>query len=339
MARPAHSAAEDMMNAFAIANTDIVDAAIRLKGQLVTTRLIESEALNAKYGARILFKPECLQRTGSFKFRGAYNRISQMTADERTRGIVAFSSGNHAQGVASSAQLFGIKAVIIMPSDAPQLKIANTRSYGADVVLYDRYKQSREEIAAEYINGRGMILVPPYDDPAIMAGQGTIGIELIDEAEERGIVFDDLFVPSGGGGLISGISVAVKARSPHTRIWGVEPDHFDDLRRSLVAGRQIANEPGYRSICDAILTQQPGDLTFPINKQNLAGGVAVSDKAVAAAMRDAATYLKVIVEPGGCVGLAGVAARADELQGKTVAVVLSGGNVDLDIYGGLIAAA
>ncbi|MBA8877570.1 threonine ammonia-lyase [Phyllobacterium myrsinacearum] len=328
-----------MMTPFAIANIDIVDAASRLKGQLVPTRLIESEALNARYGARLLFKPECLQRTGSFKFRGAYNRISQMTADERKRGIIAFSSGNHAQGVASSAQLFGIKAVIIMPSDAPQLKIANTKSYGAEVVLYDRYRESREEIAAEYINERRMILVPPYDDPAIMAGQGTIGLELMDEAEERGIVFDDVFVPSGGGGLISGISVAIKARSPQTRIWGVEPDHFDDLRRSLIAGKQVANEPGHRSICDAILTQQPGDLTFPINRQNLAGGIAVSDHAVAAAMRDAATYLKVVVEPGGCVGLAGAAARADDLKGKTVAVVLSGGNVDLDIYGGLIGSA
>lgn len=262
-----------------------------------------------------------------------------MTADERKRGIVAFSSGNHAQGVASSAQLFGIKAVIIMPFDAPQLKIANTKSYGAEVVLYDRYKESREAIASVYINDRGMILVPPYDDPAIIAGQGTIGLELVDEAEERGIEFDDVYVPSGGGGLISGISVAVKARSPKTRIWGAEPENFDDLRRSLIAGTQIANEPGHHSICDAILTPQPGDLTFPINRQNLAGGIAVSDKAVAAAMRDAATFLKVVVEPGGCVALAAIANRQTDLAGKTVAVVLSGGNVDLAIYSGLIAAA
>jgi threonine dehydratase len=324
---------------FAVGIADVEAAATRLEGQLVRTRLIESEALNARYGARILFKPECQQRTGSFKFRGAYNRISQFTPEERERGIVAFSSGNHAQGVASSARLFGINAVIIMPSDAPQTKIANTRSYGAEVVLYDRYNESREAVATPFIEERGMILVPPYDDPSIMAGQGTIGLELTAEANERGLTFDEIFVPSGGGGLISGISVAVKALSPRTRIWGVEPENFDDLRRSLIAGEVVANEPGHRSICDAILTPQPGVLTFPINKHNLAGGIAVSDSAVRAAMRDAANYLKLIVEPGGCVALAALAAGEVDLKGKTVAVVLSGGNVDLDIYGGLIAAA
>jgi threonine dehydratase len=324
---------------FAVGITDVEAAATRLEGQLVRTRLMESEALNARYSARILFKPECLQRTGSFKFRGAYNRVSQFTPEERERGIVAFSSGNHAQGVASSARLFGINAVIIMPSDAPQTKIANTRSYGAEVVLYDRYSESREAVAVPFIEERGMILVPPYDDPSIMAGQGTIGLELIAEARERGLTLDEVFVPSGGGGLISGISVAVKAGSPQTRIWGVEPENFDDLRRSLIAGEVVANETGHRSICDAILTPQPGVLTFPINKHNLAGGIAVSDSAVRAAMRDAANYLKLIVEPGGCVALAALASGEVELKGKTVAVVLSGGNVDLDIYGGLIAAA
>ncbi|UXN65598.1 threonine/serine dehydratase [Phyllobacterium sp. A18/5-2] len=324
---------------FAVGIADVEAAATRLEGQLVRTRLIESEALNARYDARILFKPECLQRTGSFKFRGAYNRISQFTPKERERGIVAFSSGNHAQGVASSARLFGIKAVIIMPSDAPQTKIANTRSYGAEVVFFDRYSESREAVAVPYIEERGMVLVPPYDDPSIMAGQGTIGLELIAEAGERGLTLDELFVPSGGGGLISGISVAVKAGSPQTRIWGVEPENFDDLRRSLIAGERVTNETGHRSICDAILTPQPGVLTFPINKHNLAGGIAVSDSAVRAAMRDAANHLKLIVEPGGCVALAALAAGEVDIRGKTVAVVLSGGNVDLDIYGGLIAAA
>ncbi|TXR46410.1 threonine/serine dehydratase [Phyllobacterium endophyticum] len=323
----------------AIGIADVEAAAVRLKGQIVSTRLVESEALNARYKARILFKPECLQRTGSFKFRGAYNRISQFTEDERRRGIIAYSSGNHAQGVASSARLFGIHATIIMPHDAPQTKVANTRSYGADVVFYDRYNQTRDAVARPYIEERGMVLVPPYDDPSIMAGQGTIGLEIVAETRERGLHLDELFVPSGGGGLISGVSVAVKAGSPQTRIWGVEPENFDDLRRSLIAGEQVANEPGHRSICDAILTPQPGDLTFPINKRNLAGAVAVSDKAVKVAMRDAANYLKLIVEPGGCVGLAALAGSDVNIEGKTVAVVLSGGNVDLDLYGGLVASA
>jgi len=324
---------------FAVGVADVEAAAGRLRGQLASTRLVESEALNARYKARILFKPECLQRTGSFKFRGAYNRISQFTDEERKRGIIAYSSGNHAQGVASSARLFGIDAVIIMPSDAPQTKIANTRAYGANVVLYDRYKESREAVAVPFIEERGMILVPPYDDPSIMAGQGTIGLELVAEAKERGIEIDELFVPSGGGGLISGISVAVKAGSPNTRIWGVEPENFDDLRRSLIAGERVANETGHRSICDAILTPQPGELTFPINKHNLAGGIAVSDSAVRAAMRAAANNLKLIVEPGGCVAFAALESGEVDIEGKTVVVVLSGGNVDLDTFGELIAAA
>jgi len=323
----------------AIGIGDVEAAAARLKGQIVSTRLLESEALNARYKARILFKPECLQRTGSFKFRGAYNRISQFTQDEHKRGIIAYSSGNHAQGVASSARLFGIHATIIMPLDAPQTKVANTRSYGAEVVFYDRYNQTRDAVAAPYIEERGMILVPPYDDPSIMAGQGTIGLELVADAEERGLTVDELFVPSGGGGLISGISVAVKAGSPQTRIWGVEPENFDDLRRSLIAGEPVANEPGHRSICDAILTPQPGNLTFPVNKRNLAGAIAVTDDAVKAAMRDAANHLKLVVEPGGCVGLAALASGKVDIEGKTVAVVLSGGNVDLDLYGEFIAAA
>lgn len=317
---------------------DIEAAARRLSGQLVPTRLMESESLNDRYRARIFFKPECLQRTGSFKFRGAYNRISQFTPEEKRRGIVAFSSGNHAQGVASSARIFGIKAVIIMPSDAPQIKVDNTRSYGAEVVFFDRYTESRDVIAAPFIEERGMVLVPPYDDPSIIAGQGTIGLEIADEAKERGITLDDVFVPSGGGGLISGVSIAIKARSPQTRIWGVEPDNFDDLRRSLVAGEIRSNEAGHRSICDAILTAQPGDLTFPINRQNLAGGIAVPDTAVRKAMREAANYLKLVVEPGGSVGLAALNSGEVDIEGKTVVVVLSGGNVDLDSYSRLITA-
>lgn len=323
---------------FAIGIADVEAAAKRLSGQLVPTRLMESDIINDRYKARVLFKPECLQRTGSFKFRGAYNRISQFTAQERERGIVAFSSGNHAQGVASAARIFGIRAVIIMPRDAPQIKVGNTRAYGAEVVFFDRYSESREVVASPYVQERGMVLVPPFDDPSIIAGQGTLGLELADEAKERGLALDEVFVPSGGGGLISGVSLAVKARSPQTRIWGVEPENFDDLRRSLLAGEILSNEAGHRSICDAILTPQPGNLTFPINLHNLAGGIAVSDRAVRQAMREAANDLKLIVEPGGCVGLAALASGEVDVMGKTVAIVLSGGNVDLDAYSKLIAA-
>ncbi|MCX8278633.1 threonine/serine dehydratase [Phyllobacterium sp. 0TCS1.6C] len=316
---------------------DIEAAAERLHGQIRRTSFIESPVLNQQFGGRILFKPECLQRTGSFKFRGAYNRISQFTAEERQRGIVAFSSGNHAQGVASSAALFGIKAVIVMPKDAPEAKIASTRAYGAEVVFFDRYTEKRETVAAPFVE-RGMVLVPPFDDPHIIAGQGTIGLEIVREAAAEGLVIDDLFAPAGGGGLISGVSVAVKAHSPATRIWGAEPEHFDDLRRSLIAGRIVANDAGHRSICDAILTPQPGNLTFPINARNLSGAIAVSDDAVREAMRLAARHLKLVVEPGGSVGLAALASGEVDIKGRTAVVVLSGGNVDLAEYGALLAA-
>lgn len=326
------------MNAFAIANTDIVDAAIRLKGQLVATRLIESEALNNKYGARILFKPECLQRTGSFKFRGAYNRISQMTADERKRGIVAFSSGNHAQGVAAAAAIFGLKSVIAMPSDAPETKVANVRRMGAEVVRFDRFRDDRMAVVRPWME-RGMALVPPFDDPAIIAGQGTIGLELMRQAAALGVTLDAVVMPCGGGGLSSGISLAVKDASPGTDVWVAEPEHFDDTRLSLAAGRRVAIEPGHNSICDAILTAEPGIVTFEINRRNLAGSVAVSDAATAAAMRDAMAHLKLVVEPGGCVGLAALSSGEIELAGKCVAVVLSGGNVDFGTYAKILAAA
>ncbi|MGH6761813.1 MAG: threonine ammonia-lyase [Phyllobacterium sp.] len=315
---------------------DVHQAAARLSGKIVETPLIESQLLNEKLGARLLFKPECLQRTGSFKFRGAYNKISSLTPEERKRGVVAFSSGNHAQGVAASAQVFGIPAIIIMPSDAPQIKIENTKAYGAEVVLYDRFGEDRATIAQEYIDERGMVPVPPYDDPKIIAGQGTIGLELVDQATALGAKLDIVITPAGGGGLISGISLAAKTLSPDTAIWGAEPEHFDDLRRSLDAGEPLSNEPGYNSICDAILTPKPGELTFPINRRNLAGAIAVPDRTTAQAMRDAATCLKLVVEPGGCVAFGAVHTGELDIKDKTIAIVLSGGNVDIASYAKLI---
>ena len=315
---------------------DICAAAARLSGLAVETPLIESQALNERFGARLLFKPEVLQRTGSFKFRGAYNKISTLSQEDRRHGVVAFSSGNHAQGVAASAAMFGIEAVIVMPSDAPAMKIANVRRMGAEVVLYDRFSEDRAAIAKAYVD-KGMALVPPYDDPAIIAGQGTIGLELVAQAEKLGAHLDAVVIPCGGGGLSSGISVAVKDGSPTTAIWAAEPEHFDDTRRSLAGGVRVANEPGHTSICDALLTPEPGEITFEINRHNLAGSVAVSQTAVAAAMRDAMAYLKLVVEPGGCVALAALSSGEIDIKGKTVAVVLSGGNVDYGLYADIIA--
>jgi threonine dehydratase len=310
---------------------DVLAARDRLRGLAVETPLIESPALNERLGARVLFKPEVLQRTGSFKFRGAYNKISTLSEGERSRGVVAFSSGNHAQGVAASAALFGIPAVIVMPSDAPAIKIGNVRKAGAEVVPYDRYSQDRAALAKPYVE-QGMALVPPFDDPKIIAGQGTAGLELVEDATALGISLDSVIVPCSGGGLVGGVSVAVKELSPATEVWAAEPEYFDDLRRSLEAGQRVSNEPGHRSICDALLSPEPGELTFEINRRNLAGAVAVSDQAAAEAMRDAATYLKLVVEPGGAVALAALLTGAIDIAGKTIAVVLSGGNVDLATY-------
>lgn len=317
---------------------DIRNAAERLRGLIVDTPIVESVALNERFGARILFKPEILQRSGSFKFRGAYNKISALSENERKRGVVAFSSGNHAQGVAHSAAMFGIDALIAMPTDAPEIKVANVLKAGAKVIRFDRFKDKREEVVAPYVQ-EGRILVPPYDDPAIIAGQGTIGLELTAQAAKLGAKLDMVLAPCGGGGLIGGISVAVKDGSPDTAVWAVEPEHFDDTRRSLAAGSRVANAPGHNSICDAILVSEPGAITFEINRKTLSGGLVVSDAAVKAAMRDAATYLKLVVEPGGVVGLAAIASGQIDVKGKTVAVVLSGGNVDLSTFAEIIAAA
>ncbi|RWB69110.1 threonine/serine dehydratase [Mesorhizobium sp.] len=316
--------------------SDIRAAAARLSGLIVETPLIESE-INNRYGGRILFKPETLQRTGSFKFRGAYNKLSSLSEEERGRGVVAFSSGNHAQGVAASAAMFGVKAVIAMPADAPAIKIANVRKMGAEVVPFDRYREDRATVVRPYVE-RGMVLVPPYDDPAIIAGQGTIGLELVAQASALGAKLDAVVIPCGGGGLSSGISIAVKDVLPGTSVWAAEPEHFDDTTRSLAKGERVSNEPAHVSICDALLVAEPGALTFEINRSYLAGGIAVSEDAVRQAMRDAMTHLKLVVEPGGSVGLAALSSGKIDLAGKCVAVVLSGGNVDLSVYAEIMAA-
>jgi threonine dehydratase len=311
---------------------DVRAAAGRLAGIVRQTPLVGDTPLNEHSGGRILLKLEPLQHTGSFKVRGAYNRLVQLSVPERAAGVVAFSSGNHAQGVAWAAKRLGIAAAIVMPADAPRTKIENTRFLGAEVVLYDRGRESREEIASRLAVERGATLVPSFDDPHIIAGQGTVGLELMNQAAAIGAVPDDVLVCCSGGGLVSGCALAIKDLSPGTRVLTVEPMAFDDARRSLEAGARVRNPPGGHSICDALQAPTPGLLTFALMRRLLAGGLAVSDEEVRQAMTWAFRHLKLVVEPGGAVALAAVLSGRVELRGRTVAVILSGGNVDADVY-------
>ena len=318
---------------------DIEAAAKRLAGQAVLTPLLRSPALDAELGARVLIKPETLQRTGSFKFRGAYNKIRRlMDGPAPPRAVAAFSSGNHAQGVAAAAQLLGVKATIVMPADAPAIKIANTKGYGAEVVLYDRYREDREAVAARVAAERGAVLVKPYDDPDIIAGQGTVGKEIAEQAKAVGLEPEIALAPCSGGGLVSGTALGLMHHFPKIRIFACEPEGFDDTARSLARHERLSNAPGGTSICDALMSPTPGAITFPINDRLLAGAIAVSDAEVAAAMAYAFRVLKLVVEPGGAVGLAALLTRKIAVGGKTVALVLSGGNVDPDLFSKLIAA-
>jgi threonine dehydratase len=311
---------------------DVLAAARRLEGLAVRTPLLESPALNDRLGGRVLLKAETLQRTGSFKFRGAYNRISQIPEDRRAGGVVAYSSGNHAQGVAAAAALLGLPAVIVMPTDAPAIKVENTRGYGAEVVLYDRVKENREAIGAEIAAQRGATLVKPYDDPGVIAGQGTCGLEICEDASARDLDLDALLVCCGGGGLTAGCALSVEARSPKTEVYVVEPSDYDDTRRSLAAGHPVPHGPAAGSICDALLSPQPGDITFAVNGPRVAGGLTVTDAEVKAAMRFAFRTLKLVVEPGGAVCLAAVLAGKLDVAGRVVAMTLSGGNVDSELF-------
>jgi threonine dehydratase len=311
---------------------DVAAAAARLRAVAVRTPLLESEALNERAGGRALLKAECLQRTGSFKFRGAYNTISRVEAD----AVVAYSSGNHAQGVAAAARMLGKAATIVMPADAPAIKVENTRAYGAAVRLYDRARESREAIGAEIAAQTGAALIRPYDDPRIIAGQGTVGLEIAEQARERGAMLDLALAPCGGGGLIAGCALALTKALPGIAIYAVEPAGLDDTRRSLEAGARRANAPEATSICDALLVPTPGELTFRVNRQLLAGGLAVSDDEVRAAIVFAFRHLKLVVEPGGAVALAAVLSGKLALEQRTAAVVLSGGNVDPGLFAAAI---
>jgi threonine dehydratase len=318
---------------------EIRAAAATLAPVAVETPLLRAPAIDRLTGGRVLIKAEMLQRTGSFKFRGAYNKISRIPAELRRQGVVAFSSGNHAQGVAAAAQLLETPATIVMPADAPAIKIENTRGYGAPVVLYDRDTGDREAIAAEIVGRTGATLVRPYDDPDIIAGQGTIGVELVRQAEALDCRLDLVLTPCSGGGLMAGCATAVKALSPQTRLMTVEPEDFDDMARSLASGHRESNKAGRRSICDALMSPSPGILTFRINQRLTERGLAVSDAEVQRAMAFAFRELKLVVEPGGAVPLAAVLSGKIEAADKTIALVLSGGNVDAATFTAALAVA
>lgn len=318
---------------------DVLEAADRVAPYVTRTPVLRNEALDALAGAELFFKCETLQKTGSFKIRGATNRLLQIPSERRKAGVVAFSSGNHAQGVARAARLLGMPALIVMPSDAPGIKVEGVRRDGAEIRFYDRETESREAIAAAETEMREATLVPSFDDPFIIAGQGSCGVELAAQMEAEGGPLDHLVCCAGGGGLITGMTLALEALSPATKVWTAEPEAHDDWRRSLASGEVQSNAPGTRSICDAILTPAPGKLTWALGQPRLAGGCAVSDDAIRDAMRLAFRHLKLVVEPGGAAALASVLHDLpDGAKGKRVGVVLSGGNVDPQLYADILSA-
>ena len=320
----------------AIAIADVRDAARRIAGVAVRTPLLESAVLNDRCGRRVLLKFEGAQRTGSFKFRGAYNRLVRLDREQRRAGVVAWSSGNHAQGVAAAAQLLDMPAIIVMPADAPAIKLANTRAMGAHVVTYDRHSESREAIATALAQERGAVLVPSFDDPFIIAGQGTAGLEIVEQAALAGAAVGQVLICCGGGGLSAGIATSVKAILPDAAILTVEPEGFDDTARSLRSGAREQVSRDARSICDALLSPIPGAMTLPILRHLGASGLVVSDDQVREAMRFAFATLKLVVEPGGAVALAAMLANiAPPCEGASV-VVLSGSNVDPALYAGIV---
>jgi threonine dehydratase len=319
-----------------ITAADIEAAAGVLAPYAVRTPLLTSPTLDAVTGARVYLKPEMLQRTGSFKFRGAFNKLSSIPQAQRGGGVVAFSSGNHAQGVAAAAQILGMRATIVMPADAPLSKRERTKGYGAEVVLYDRDREDREAIARDIASSRGATLVPPYDDPKVIAGQGTVGREIAADLAALGVTPDIVVAPASGGGLVAGTALAVTARFPEAAVMSAEPEAFDDHARSIAAGRREPHKAEGRTICDALMASIPGELTFAINQQLLARGVTASDAEVGKAVAFAFREFKLVVEPGGAVALAALLAGRLDARGKTVAIVLSGGNVDADLFAKLI---
>ncbi|MFN3613354.1 MAG: threonine/serine dehydratase [Rubrimonas sp.] len=317
----------------------ILAARERLRGVAALTPLLESDLLNEMAGRRVLVKAECLQRTGSFKFRGAWSCLTALTEAQRARGVLAYSSGNHAQGVALAAKLLGVRAVIVMPADAPASKRENTQAYGATVVAYDRAGgEDREAVGAAIAEREGLTLVRPYDEPLVIAGQGTCGLEIAEQAASAGVTRADVLVCCGGGGLTSGIALALERTAPGLRVRTAEPVSHDDAARSLASGARVANAPDALSICDAIVTPTPGEVTFPIMRRLCGPGLTVSDAEALAGMAAAFARLKLTLEPGGAVALAAALFRKREIDGDAVIAVASGGNVDAPMFARALAA-
>lgn len=306
---------------------DIVAASQRLGGWLLETPVLESEQLNDLCGVRVLVKAECLQLGGSFKIRGALNRMLSLSYEERQNGVVAYSSGNHAQAVALAAKWLGVRATVIMPEDAPETKTSRARQLGAEIVFYDRYRDDREKMAGEIVAARGAMLVPPFDHPDIVAGQGTVGLELVAALRTRNIELKDVYVPCSGGGLVSGCALALRSAYPGCAVHAVEPEGYDDMAKSLSAGTRQFVSPSRRTVCDALQAAAPGAIPFAIAKDLLAASVAVDDTAVMRAVAFAATHLKLVAEPSGAAGLAAVLEQPARSSGA-IAIVVSGGNVD-----------
>jgi threonine dehydratase len=316
---------------------DVDAAALRLEGVVLRTPLVRSPVIDEMTGGQVFLKTETLQHTGSFKFRGAYNKISSIPKEKRTAGVVAFSSGNHAQGVAAAAKLLGMRATIVMPRDAPKPKRDRTAAFGAEVILYDREKEDREGIARAIATERGAVLVPPYDDPFIIAGQGTAGREIVQDLAAMGLTPDVVVVPASGGGLTAGIALAVKAQVPTAKVYTAEPVGFDDYVRSLRSGRREKNPSLAGTICDGLMTGTPGELTFAINRRLVTEGLTASDEEVGRAVAFAFRELKLVVEPSGAIALAALLTGKLDVRGKVAVAVLSGGNIDPALFNQLVA--
>ena len=311
-------------------HADVVAARARLAGHIVRTPMLRHPLLDERTGGTILLKPENLQRTGSFKLRGATNALRRLDADSRARGVVTHSSGNHGQAIASAAASVGMRATVFMPTDAPRIKIDSTRRWGAEIIHFDRLVADREIITRDHAERTGAIVVPPFDHNDVIAGQGTLAMELTDDATEAGLAMDALLVCTGGGGLIAGCVLGLQSTT--TRVFAVEPSGWDDTARSLMAGERLPVIPGGSTFCDALLSKMPGEITFAINRTGVAGGLVVTDDEVLAAIRFAFDHLKLVVEPGGAVALAALLSGRYDAKGQVVGAVISGGNVDPAVF-------
>ena len=318
---------------------DVLAAAARIAGRVVHTPMLRNALLDERTGATVLVKPEPLQRTGSFKLRGATNATLKLSEQQRAAGLVTHSSGNHGQAVACAAASVGTHATVFMPADAPAVKVDSTRRWGAEIVQYDRLRDNREALSGAFSERTGAALIPPYEHPDVIAGQGSAALELVADAKAAGLVLDALLVCTGGGGLIGGCALAMSGAAPNAKVIAVEPEGWDDTGRSLAEGHRVANPPGGSMLCDALLAPTPGELTFAVNQAHVAGAVAVSDSDVLAAMAFAFTHLKLVVEPGGAVALAALLSGRYQAKGQVVGIVISGGNVDPAVFSRALSAA